>query len=148
MDKIKCLGCEKEFEPVRSTAKFCSVKCRVKHFRKHGKKDEIKPYKVQILLNEFRGAIDEFKDLMKSGSINYAPTPPNGFDGAKFDKVVHDESLSFDTLKKPFLKPQRSFDSYRQARIDCESQEQWEALKEEILNDAYLSTKQKSLLTT
>lgn len=30
-----CLECGKEFEAKRSTAKFCSAKCRQRHNRKH-----------------------------------------------------------------------------------------------------------------
>jgi hypothetical protein len=138
MDKQKCLHCEKEYQPKKKTSKFCSTSCRVMWGRKN-KSGLSQNAQMKVLVNTILDKLDK---------VVFMQPTPESFDGAKFDIITHDEPLSFDALKKPFLKPQRSFDSYRQARVECESQEQWEALKEEILNDVNLSTKQKNLLTT
>ena len=42
MVTLKCLECSKEFEAQRSSAKFCSTKCRVDYNRKgEGKETEV-----------------------------------------------------------------------------------------------------------
>lgn len=110
---------------------------------------------VDFLLNKYwwdhKIAKPSHKEVPPSefaSEIKYAETTDSSFDGSNTKIHTIDEPLSFDKMKSAYLKPARSFDSYRQARIDCESQEQWLALKEEIMNDVNLSTKQKSLLTT
>lgn len=44
-------------------------------------------------------------------------------------------------------KIKRSFENYQQLRTECENEEDWLELKEEILNCGHLTQKQKSLLT-
>lgn len=42
----------------------------------------------------------------------------------------------------------RSFENYQQLRLECDSVDEWQKLKSEILDAENLSTKQKQLLTT
>lgn len=124
----ECLHCHKEFNAKKDTAKFCSVSCRVMNNRKKAKSNVITKPQMSAMYNSLMEAIANM------GHINSQ------------QKQFVDTPLSFDKMKEPYEKPPRSFDSYKQARIECETQEQWEALKKEIMNDVYLSTKQKNLL--
>ena len=75
---MKCLNCQQEFESQRSTAKFCSDKCKLAYHRKEAddtlrdkidtlRKDSVTPKSVNILtLKDF--GIDP-KDL----GIQWAP---------------------------------------------------------------------------
>lgn len=64
---------------------------------------------------------------------------------------VKEETKTYD-LPKDYIpvssiKITRSFEYYKQARIDCETEEDWRELKKEIL-DSDLPQRQKALLTT
>lgn len=127
----QCLyeNCDVEFEE-RDGKKFCSTSCRVMYNRKHGKKNTITPVQMQVMYNSILEAIN------KISTVNNHP-PSFG--------VIMPNKPTPDYSVKPIIK--RSFDYYKQARVDCENIEQWEDLKAEILNSD-LSMKQKTLLTS
>jgi hypothetical protein len=140
---MKCLqeDCDKELENKSGRQKFCSNSCKMKYFRKHGKKESITKIQLTGILNEVRAAIQEFKDLATQNNIpvKYAPITPESYDGKKMDKVIYDEFPKY-------ASPSKTFEQYKQAKLECENVEDWEKLEQEILNSD-LSQKQKTLLT-
>lgn len=123
-----CLNCEKEFQEQRETAKFCSTNCRVKYHQKNnGKKTEkVTNLKLTVLYNSLLEVIE------KIGKNSYAFSNPN----------QHANPLP----KVPSIK--RSFEYYQTARIECVDIQQWNELKEQIMNDPFLTSKQKTALTS
>ncbi len=75
--------------------------------------------------------IPEFKKLFDS------PPIPNTYFG--------DEPKQW---QEPKMKLRRSFENYSQLKRECENEEDWIKLKEEILNADNLSSKQIKILTT
>lgn len=70
MVTLKCLECSKEFEAQRSSAKFCSTKCRVDYNRKGGEVGiEIKPL-CEVLPKEETTTFQGFVEL-----VNPQPEP-------------------------------------------------------------------------
>lgn len=60
---MKCLNdkCNKDFESNNPRRIYCSDACKLQHFRKHGKRGEIKEYKIDVLLN----AVCELKEKIE-----------------------------------------------------------------------------------
>jgi hypothetical protein len=58
---MECLNCQKEIVGKKSTARYCSIKCRVAHHRKNGKKQGITEPQMQVLYNSFLEAIRSLK---------------------------------------------------------------------------------------
>ena len=58
---MKCLNdnCKVEFESSNNRKKFCSGKCKLAHFRKHGKKNELKLFQMQVLYNQIMDAVNK-----------------------------------------------------------------------------------------
>jgi len=54
----ECLKCKKDISQKHESAKFCSTSCRVMWNRKNGKKNEIKPFQMQVLYNQLLEAIN------------------------------------------------------------------------------------------
>jgi hypothetical protein len=131
---MKCLFCENEFANKRETAKFCSTNCRVKWHNKHGgsKSGEVKKSTLQVLVNRMMDRLDK---------IEAAEPTPTVLDAPKY-KPIFDEPLQY---TKPKIK--RSYENYQQLKLDCDSIESWEELKNEILNSD-LPKQQKILLIT
>lgn len=73
MVTLKCLECSKEFEAQRSSAKFCSTKCRVDYNRRSGEVGvEIKPLcEVLPKAKEEETTFQGFVEL-----VNPQPEPP------------------------------------------------------------------------
>lgn len=134
-----CEQCGNEFKNKRESARFCSDSCRVKWNRKNPKKDAIKPFQMQVLYNEMVELISEMKVKLQEQPIVFdsPPKPTNYF---------NDEPKQWAEPKKEF-KIKRTFENYQQLRIDCENEDEWLKLKEDILNVDHLSQKQKALLT-
>lgn len=126
----ECLKCKKDITGKHESAKFCSTSCRVMYNRKHGKKNEIKPVQMQVLYNSIMEAVEK---------ISFPPikvTNPNTFETfTGIQNVI---------TQKP--QKQRSYESYREAKRECETPEDWERLREEIEADQYLTKKEKDLL--
>jgi hypothetical protein len=132
----ECLHCKKDISGRRDTAKFCSTSCRVMWNRKHGKKNSLNPIQTQALYNLMMEKL--------ASVVNVYPTPQNGFD-APLNLTRTDEPKQW---QEPVSTIRRSFEYYQKARLECENDEQWADLKRQIHSDLYLSSKQKTLLTT
>jgi hypothetical protein len=135
--KKQCEQCEKEFEYSRDAARFCSGKCRVKWNRNHPKK-EVTKIEMEVLYNQMLDLVSEMKN-------NLAAVQPNINYVISEIAVPNNEHIM--SVGKPQIKIKRSFENYQQLRIDCENEEDWVELKEEILNCEHLTQKQKTLLT-
>lgn len=93
---------------------------------------------MEVLYNQMLDLVSEMKNNLQApkpniNSISEIVVPNNGH-------------ISF--RNKSELKIKRSFENYQQLRIDCDNQEDWIKLKEEILNADNLTSKQKSVLTS
>lgn len=119
----ECLWCKKEFQEKKETARYCSTSCRVMFNRKFPKKkDDISKTQLQVIYNAILEKVGELKAAPQTFSIK--PQMP---------VVQH--------ISQP-----KTFTQYNQAKIDCQSEEEWMALALEIENDLYLPRKQKNLL--
>lgn len=125
-----CLQCQKPYEAKKETSKFCSTNCRVKWNRKNGNKKEISTLEMKVLYNAMLELLDKAKNnVTASEKINTSnPTTENK-----------------PTIER--MKITRSFENYRQLRIDCPDDEEWLKLKQEIFDADNLTEKQKVLLT-
>jgi hypothetical protein len=131
---MKCLKCEKEFEQKRNTAKFCSVSCRVGWHRMFGKKNLVTTIQMQVLYNEMMEAVAEIKrgGVLKpinetwQGNQQYAQTG--------------------NLVKKQASGVVRTYAWYLQAKIDCQTSEDWLELSGQIDQDPSLTQKQKDSL--
>jgi len=119
----ECLECKKEYENQRETSKFCSTKCRVKHNRKSQKTKS----KIQM-------------DVLYNAILDMVTNMPKN--------TPMSEMASKAVYNHPIYKPAsgKTFAQYQQAKIDCETVEQWNELEREIANDTSLSSKLKNLL--
>lgn len=82
--------------------------------------------------------------------IDYRQATPESFDGPKLpDNFTDDEPLSFAKLAAQIAPKQstfRSFETYRQLILECESIDDYKPLKAEIQSAVNLTEKQKKLL--
>lgn len=145
---MKCLHCQKEFKEVRETAKFCSANCRVKYHREHGSKNEIKPYKVQLLLNEFKGAMDEFKGLIKSGGMQIQDLNHPTQQIKPITDHLPQSNVVFSVEPKKPVKQPKSVVRYISERLECETPEDYEQWLANLESDPYLSTRDKAQAKT
>lgn len=81
----------------------------------------------------------------KLNGVAFVSPSKQSFDAPRLNKVTHDEPPQWATPKPKLI---RSFDNYRELRLDCDTLEDWAELKAEILSATHLSQKQKILLTT
>lgn len=65
------------------------------------------------------------------------------YDGKESNRNSFDEQGKFEEPKRKLI---RTFEQYKQLRIECENEEDWINLADEIRNAPNLSSKQKSLL--
>jgi len=129
---IKCLNCEDEFEPKRTTAKYCSDSCRVMYHRKWGKKNLVTKLDMQILYNEMLSMV---RDLNKpTNSIQPQQQPETNF------------SINTPPFKIAQPKAPKSFLQYQSEKKELENEDQYRIWLEEVENDLLLSTRQKQLL--
>lgn len=133
----RCLNCENEYEPKRAASKFCSDNCRVKYHRKHGKKNSVSKFQLDVLYNSLLGLAEriekglpsvqqEFKERQLSNSLN---------------------GLS-NLGSVPKIKIRRTFENFVTLKRECECEEDWLKLRQEIENADNLSQKQIHLLLT
>lgn len=131
-----CLNCDKEFQNVKDTAKFCSTSCRVIYHRKNkGKPKGLTPeQRLNVVYNKILDVLSktvvsgEIKEVITS-VVNYTPiaitTPPL-------------------TLNKPF----KTVQQYISQKREIESEEVYQKFLMELENDQNLSSKQKQLIKT
>jgi hypothetical protein len=140
---MKCLQekCDKEFESKTGRRKFCSDSCKMKYFRKHGKKGIVTPMQMQVLYNSV---------LEMVGKINYGVVPTI-LDAPKTysqSGSISRSTFEHTDVKQPFtarVSVEKTFDQFKEAKRECENEEDWEKIKAEIENST-LTTKQKNLL--
>lgn len=127
-----CLQCKKEYEAKRGTSKFCSTNCRVKYNRKNGNKKSVGKVELEVLYNKILDLVDKFEKPTESS-----------FKGEAINIHKYDEVGQYTEPKRQLI---RTFEQYRQLRLDCENEEDWQILADDIRNAPNLSTKQKQLL--
>jgi hypothetical protein len=137
---MKCLEekCNNDFESKTGRRRFCSDKCKMKHFRKYGKKDVATKFDIQILINEFKSMVQEFlgrPDFRQESSV---------LDASKNYKPVNDEPLSFDKMNQQAGLP--SFQDLLNGMADVHFADEKEDYAEKIRSATYLSEKQQNLL--
>jgi hypothetical protein len=126
-----CLKCNKEFEPKKNTAKFCSTSCRVMYNRKHSKQS-VTPVQMQVLYNSMLELIEKAKS---------EPMQPY------FGVVTKDEVKWGETIKEPVkIKLKRSFATLQALINECQSMEDYLPLREEIEAAEHLTDKEKAIL--
>lgn len=84
---MKCLAedCKNEIESKTGRRKFCSDACKMKHFRKHGKKGVVTKIDVQMLFNDFKASVQDFTAKINSG------VSPVILDSPKNSRIINDE---------------------------------------------------------
>jgi len=104
---MKCLeqSCDKEIQSKTGRRKFCSDKCKMKHFRKHGKKDVATKFDVQSMINEFKAMVQDF-----AGKMNYGQVPTI-LDAPRVVDLRSDEPPQFEAPKTKTFKSQDYFES-------------------------------------
>jgi len=136
-------SCDKEIQSKTGRRKFCSDKCKMKHFRKHGKKNVATKFDIQGMINEFKAMVQEFAGNTNHGQVptlmTYADFEKKS-DKADFIKPTTGETF---TVK---VSPEKTFEQFREAKRECESEEDWNKLKFQIENAVNLTAKQKNLL--
>lgn len=132
----ECLHCKKEFEEKKDTAKYCSTSCRVMFNR-----NKPKPKKMFTSESKLEVLCNTVMDMLSN--VKFQPAPQSSFDGGNTNPLLVDESVMFPIKQKI----RRSYENYRQLKLDCESIEAWSELKAEILSSD-LTQKEKGLLTS
>lgn len=127
----KCLQCPNEFEAKRESAKFCSDKCRVAWHRKHGKKDGVTKFQMQVLYNSILEAIEKMA-LPQLSNFVPANTP------TVFSGII------------PQVAPttEKTFQQFMNQIPDLQYEDEFRKFVSEIEAATKLSEKQKNLLLT
>lgn len=134
----KCLQCGRNYEAQRLTSKFCSTNCRVKYNRKNGNKEQkVGKIELDVLYNKILDLVTK----MERPLPDFINKP--SYDGSSFNKYSFDEQAHYQEPKRDLI---RTFEQYRQLKLECENEENWIALSEKIRNAPNLSAKQKQLL--
>lgn len=89
MIQVKCLKCDKEFEAQRSSAKFCSAKCRVEFNRAVGVEPE--PPKVE----------DTPKEAAKPEKKKVVPPSPKPKKETSDRKILNPEAPKTKQMLEP-----------------------------------------------
>jgi hypothetical protein len=116
---MKCLAedCTNEIENKTGRRKFCSNVCKMRHFRKHGNKGDIKLYQMQNLYNQM---MEVWSELKKNKS-----DLPKGF--TDFSKVgVINQDGGVDVFKSEFdflneISELQFEDEYRKKAIEIKN---------------------------
>jgi hypothetical protein len=142
----KCLYCGDDYTAKKDNSKFCSVSCRVMWNRKPENK---KPQKGLSEIGKLKVVVDAIWDKVeKMGSVpsqKIAQEPVFSPVTAKSSGAGYLGQQQSVYVQQA---PSKSFEQYRTQKREIELPEDWEKLKVEIENDPYLSSKQKTLLTT
>ena len=132
MEKKKCLQCKEEYQPKKSTSKFCSTSCRVMWGRKN--KSTVSPnIQMKVLVN----TILEKLENIQFTQINYPV-----LDAPKIENLTHDEPKQWQEPKVS----SKSFQQYMNEIAGLEYEQEFKDKAAEIQSDAFLSQKQKDLL--
>lgn len=128
-----CLNCNKEFENIKETAKFCSTSCRVMWHRKNKNKPKgLTPeQRLTVVYNKILDV------LSNSGSINEI-----------ISDTVNYKPNSITATPLVLNKPFKSVQQYISQKREIESEEVYRKFLIEVENDPNLSSKQKQLIKT
>ncbi len=126
----ECLNCTAKFQERRSTAKFCSNKCRAAYNRGNPTQT-VSKVQLQVLYNEMLELIKRVKS---------EPQRP-------FYSTVTKEDVEWGQVSDPVtIRLKRPFLTLQTLVNECESQEQYEPLRKEIEEADHLSDKEKVIL--
>lgn len=136
---MECLfdTCDNTFESKTGRRKFCSDSCKMKYYRKHGKKDVATKFDMQMLINEFKSVIQE---LTSGGGIVFQPILPNP---AEVKSLNNAEDYFIDLPEPKKIVRTKSVIEYVKARMECPDAESYQLWLEEVENDENLSDKDK-----
>lgn len=126
----ECLNCKAQYEFKREASKFCSPKCRVQYNRKHPKQTLTK-LQIQVLYNQLSDALDKINSGAFLTPVKPQTSPPQP------NPYFQPQSQN---------KPRISFEEYVEKKRECETEEDWVAVKAKILGDPNLSSRQKEML--
>ena len=131
----KCLQCGKDFKNKRDTAKFCKVACRVTWNRKNKDKPKVlnPEQMMSIIYNKILDTLDARNNISVPAETNFAKGLDFYIGNPKED------------VQKARLK--RNYSNYQELRLECTTAEEWQELKEEILNADNLTRQEKISLT-
>lgn len=135
----ECLQCKKEYKAERDNSKFCSANCRVKYHRANPKVkvQEVTPIQVQALFNSMMETLGRLEERIK-----FEPVTPKSFDGSSSTKTLMDEAGLWETPKKQPLK--RTSAHWVELRRECESADDYAKWLEDLENDQFLTSREKS----
>ena len=91
------------------------------------------------------GSIETTKEYIYGNLENYSENASVDLNRSISPLISYSKSERVDQWQEPKKVLVRSFEQYNQLKLDCENQEDWSLLSEEIRNSS-LSTKQKSFL--
>lgn len=130
---MKCAleSCNNNFENKTGRRKFCSDACKMKWHRMNPKKEEVTKFDLKVVYNELL-------DLAQKLSAGIVPQVQNTSIGYFKDEPGE--------IQQPKFRIKRTFDNFLQLKKECETEDDWIELKDEISNAENLSSKQKSLL--
>ena len=130
---MKCTleSCNNTFENKTGRKKFCSNACKMKWYRKNPKKEEVTKFDLKVVYNELL----DLAQKLSAGTVLQNQNAP-----------ILSNSYFKEEPKQSKFKIRRTFDNYLQLKKDCETEDDWIELKEEIQNADNLSSKQKILL--
>ncbi len=130
----KCLKCQKEYEPKRSTSKFCSDSCR-SAFHRDAPVNKITKLQMQSLYNAVLEAVEK---------IQYA-APQKEYDSPKLPPTMQDEPLKF-VKPVPKVAADAIMRKYVEDRRDCTCEEEFRTWFERLDADERLTSRQKELV--
>jgi hypothetical protein len=141
---MECMAedCKNEFENKTGRRRFCSDACKMKWHRKHPKKNTATKLDIQVLLNEFKAAIQEMGGLNKQTASDLFLFGEARSDGKPLINGITPET-KFEV--SPVV-VEKTFEQYKQLKFECDNDYDWSKLKAEIMASS-LSTRQKDLLT-
>lgn len=129
----QCLFCSKEFEPQRTTAKYCSDNCRVKWNKKNKteKSQKDTSLQMQVILNTVTKIFD------KINNIEFSPFNKESGEISKSNRFILDEVGTWQSPK--------TFQQFMNQIADLQYEAEYKALYDEI-EASDLTKKQKDLL--
>lgn len=133
---MKCLeqNCNNQIESKTGRKKFCSNKCKMKHFRKVGKKNIVTKADIQILFNEFKAAIQEFSKRANNGTLNNV---------AEIKKEIISEHKPMFPKSAQIIKSVEEWVAEKRA---IELEEDFVGFQKRLDEATYLSDRQKKLI--
>ena len=133
-----CLQCKKDFESKREAGKFCSTSCRVMWNRKNGKKGEkglTELQQMKVMYNSLMEKIDKISLPQMPLSEMMAPLTEKN---AAFKGIIPQIE------QKPKIDIKRTPAHWVELRRECETADDYAKWLEDLENDTFLTTREKS----